>query len=67
VFENAARIAFKVAELHRTGFFEERAGKRRLHLITTKQGEAALGIQVHLRYSHNDPYFDADIRKELIA
>jgi hypothetical protein len=67
VFENGARIGFKVAELHRTGFFEERAGKRRLHLITTKQGEAALGIQVHLRYSHNDPYFDEDMRRELIA
>ncbi len=63
-FEEGARIAFKVSGLHRTRYFKERRSKRHCQLVTTAQGEQALGVRVDLRYSHDEPYFDQEMVDE---
>lgn len=57
MFEEAARIGFRVAGLHRTGFFREYKEDQALHLVTTREGRAALGVRVHLEYPLSDPFF----------
>ncbi len=57
MFEQAARIGFQVAGLHRSGFFREFEQGQALHLVTTQKGRQALGIRVHLEYALHDPFF----------
>jgi hypothetical protein len=62
--EDAARVGFEIAGLHRTGCFVEYRKKRRLHLETTPRGSQELGISVHLRYEPNSPFFSASMIEE---
>jgi hypothetical protein len=57
MYEEAARIGFAVAGFQRSGFFREDRDRGELHLVTTKQGQAALGVRVDLSYPRHDPFF----------
>jgi hypothetical protein len=57
MFEEAARIGFRVANLHRTDFFREFQRDGALHLVTTQEGRAALGVRIHLEYPRGHPFF----------
>jgi hypothetical protein len=57
MYEEAARIRFATAGFQRSGFFKEDRDGGELHLATTKQGQQALGVRVHLSYPRHDPFF----------
>ena len=56
VFEETARIGFRMASLHRTDYFEEYHEGKGLRLVTTGKGCRALGVQVDLEYPLSDPF-----------
>jgi hypothetical protein len=57
MFEEVARIGFAIAGFQRSGFFKEYRDGDELHLVTTKQGQQALGVRVDLSYPRQDPFF----------
>jgi hypothetical protein len=56
MYEEATRIGFATAGFQRSGFFKEDRDGDEVRLVTTKQGQQALGVRVDLRYPRYDPF-----------